>query len=160
MSKKLTLLLIISTFVFSCRNQAPKSVVTEKQKQEIKKEIELRWEVAREGIEQLDAQKAFSAWSTNANAKYLREGHLYESIASAEKQYSNWMANSPGNARLTFDPMIYDILSEELVIVTAIGKHVFTDSTDNEYTTIIGYSVVWQKEAGNWKIFNMHTSIK
>ncbi len=160
MSKKLTFLTIISILALSCCKQATEPALTDEQKQEIKKEIDLRWEVAREGIERLDAQKAFSAWSKSENAKYLRDGHLYESIESAKEQYSNWFARSPGKASLTFDPLIYDILSAELVIVTAIGKHVFTDSTNKEYTTIIGYSVVWQKELDNWYILNMHTSLK
>ena len=85
---------------------------------------------------------------------------MYESIEAAEKQYSYWFANSPpGKRSLTFDPIIYDVLSEEMVIATAIGKLIFTDSTNKETTTTIGYSILWQKEVDNWKILNMHTSL-
>ena len=160
MNKNLSFLLIIYTTVLSCCNQAPETEISNEQKEAIIKEIELVWEVACNGIEQLDAQKAFSAYSTKENTKYLREGHLYESIEAAEKQYASYFANNPGKVSLTIDPIIYDILTEETVIVTAIGKYVFTDSTNSEYTTTIGYSIVWQKEEDNWKILNMHTSLR
>jgi len=160
MNKKITLSLIFGIIILSSCNQSPKSEMTDVQKETIIKEIELIWKASCEGIEQLDAQKAFSSFSRKKNAKYLRNGYLYESIEAAKKQYADVFASYPGKASLTFDPIIYDILTEKIVITTAIGKHVFTDSADSEYTTIIGYSIVWQKEEDNWKILNMHTSLQ
>ncbi|MGD1890480.1 MAG: hypothetical protein ACFB15_07775 [Cyclobacteriaceae bacterium] len=160
MNKKITPTLIFSIIILCSCNLSPKSEITDVQKEIIIKEIELIWKASIEGIEQLDVQKAFKAFSRKENTRYLRDGYLYESIEVAEKQYADWFANSPGKASLTFNPVAHDVLTEEIVITTAIGKHVFTDSSDSQRTTIVGYSIVWQKEEDTWKMLNMHTSIK
>ena len=160
MSKKVTLILIFgATILFRC-NQSSKSEITDVQKERITHEIELVWKESIEGIEQRDVQKAFKSFSKKESAKYLRDGYLYESIEAAKKQYADWLSSSSGKARLTFNPVAHDVLTEEIVITTALGKYVFQDSSDSSRTTIVGYSIVWQKKEDNWEILNMHTSIK
>ena len=39
---------------------------------------------------------------------------------------------------LTFDPLVYDILSDELVIVTAIGKHAYIHQAGLQHIIGIG----------------------
>ncbi|MEM6846247.1 MAG: nuclear transport factor 2 family protein [Bacteroidota bacterium] len=160
MNKKATLILIFGITILCGCNLSPKAEITDVQKERIIKEIELVWKASIEGIEQRDVQKAFKSFSKKGSAKYLRDGYLYESIEAAKKQYADWFANSPGKATLTFNPTTHDVLTEEIVITTALGKHVFIDSSDSQRITIVGYSIVWQKEEGSWKILNMHSSIK
>ena len=159
MIKKNTFNLLFCVILLCSCNQSTRSELTDMQKEMIIEEIELIWKESVKGIEQLDVQRAFKSFSKK-NAKYLRDGYLFESIDAAKEQYANWFTNSPGKGSLTFDPINYDILTENIVVITALGKHVLTDSSNSEHSTIVGYSMVWQKEEDNWKILNMHTSIR
>jgi hypothetical protein len=105
-------------------------------------------------------KKAFSVFSLEDNARYIRDGHLYPSIEAAQNQYSTWFSNSPAGQRsLSFDPIFYDVLSADIVIATAIGNLVLVDSTNEKTEWNIGYSILWTKEEDGWRILNMHTSI-
>ena len=52
------------------------------------------WETSGEGIEQHNAQQAFSVFSKAEGVKYIRDGYLYPSIDFASNQYASWFKNS------------------------------------------------------------------
>ena len=152
-------LVICSLFCYSC-TQSKKHELTNDEKQQIINEVATQWEIAREGLEQKNAKKLYSVYSSNDRTKYLREIHLYASIEEAEKQYADWFRiSNPRNLKLSFSPIIYDVLSPDFVLITAIGTLVYLDSVDKEIETIIGYTILWQKEEEGWKIINIHTSL-
>lgn len=152
-------LIICSLFCCSC-TQSKKHELTNDEKQQIISEVATQWKISCDGIEQKDAQKAYSVFSSDDGTKYLREIHLFASIEEAEKQYADWFRiSNPRNLKLSFNPIIYDVLSPDFVLITAIGTLVYLDSVDTEIETIIGYTVLWQKEEEGWKIINMHTSL-
>lgn len=152
-------LVICSVFCCSC-TKSKKHELTNDEKQQIISEVETQWKISCEGIEQKDAQKAYSVFSSNDGTKYLRELHLFASIEEAEKQYADWFRiSNPRNLKLSFNQIIYDVISPDFVVITALGSLVYLDSVDTEIETIIGYTVLWQKEEEAWKIINMHTSL-
>ena len=119
-----------------------------KKKEEIVNEIKIQWEYSGAGIEQHNAEQAFSVFSKEEGTKYVRNGYLYPSIDAAKDQYASWF-NSPDavKQKLTCDPNIYDILDRNTVLQTAIG-HIekVKKLTLNEKPWIIAYTLLWRKE--------------
>lgn len=150
---------IVILFLGSCVNKT-KIEFSEEQKQQIISEIDLMWDIAIEGIEQLDAEKAFSVFSKNENAKYIRDGYLYPSIETAKKQYAEWFRDPNAlKQKVTFDPLYNEVLSENLVLTTAMGAATRVDPNNpDQKPWIIGYTMIWKKENVGWRIINMHNS--
>lgn len=155
---------IVTTFIVilllgSCMNRT-NTELSEEQKQKIISEIDLMWQKGGEGIEQLDAEKAFSIFSKNENTKYIRDGYLYPSIETAKKQYAEWFSDLNAlNQKVTFDPLYNEVLSDKLVLTTAIGSIVKVDPDNpNQEPWIVTYTLLWKKEDVGWRVINMHNS--
>ena len=134
--------------------------LTDQEKEEIINEIKIQWEYSGTGIEQHNAEQAFSVFSKEEGTKYVRNGYLYPSIDAAKDQYASWF-NSPDavKQKLTCDPNIYDILDRNTVLQTAIGHVEKVEKSDpDEKPWIIAYTLLWRKENDEWKLFHMHNS--
>ena len=151
-------LLLLACFALSCAKNA-KTKLTEEQKSTIKAEIKAQFDLSGQGIEEMDAEKAFSVFSKMEGVKYIRDGHLYPAIDSAKNQYAQWFS-SPGAVRrkLTADPVIFDILDENTVLLTTIGSFTVVDDTTGQPPVVIAYTMLWRKEDEGWKLFHMHNS--
>ena len=86
--------------------------------------------------------------------------HIYPSIATAQNEYASWWSSPDAvKPKVTCDPVIYDVLDANTVIMTIIGSIVKVEKTDpDEKPWIIAYTMVWQKEKSGWKVFHMHNS--
>jgi hypothetical protein len=156
--KKALFTILVLVIVCSC-TKGPKSELSEEQKSAIKSEIQRLFEYAGEGITELNAEKAFSMFSTKEGAKYVRDGKLYPSIETAKNEYAGWF-KSPNSVKrkIICDPMIFDILDEKTVLLTTIGSLVAIDDTTNQKPWVIAYTMLWRKEDEGWRLFHMHNS--
>ena len=64
-------LAICSLFCYSC-TQSKKHELTNDEKQQIISEVATQWKIACDALEQKDAQKLYSFFSSNDGTKYLR----------------------------------------------------------------------------------------
>jgi hypothetical protein len=150
--------ILVSLFAFSCTKNAKKELTAE-QKSAIIEEITRQFELSGEGITELDAEKTFSAFSKKEGVKYVRDGHLYPNIETAKQQYAEWFKSPDAIKRkMTCDPLIFDILDENTVLMTTIGILVAMDTTLDQKPWTIAYTGLWRKEPEGWKLFNMHNS--
>ena len=155
---KILTLLLLSFCVLSCTKNA-KTELTEEQKSAITAEISQQFEYSSSGITEMDAEKAFSVFSKMEGVKYIRDGHLYPAIDTAKNQYAQWFS-SPGavKRKLVCNPVIYDILDENTVLMTTIGSFTVVDDTTGQPPFVIAYTMLWRKEEEGWKLFHMHNS--
>ena len=146
--------------LYGCQ-QTPQQI-TDQEKQEIISEISQLWEYSVKGIEEHNAEQAFSIYSNSEGTKYIRGGYIFPSIDKARDQYASWFKNNDAvKHKLTFDPVIYDVLDRNTVLMTAIGSFEKVEKTDpDEKPMIIAYTTVWRMESDGWKVLNMHTSFK
>ena len=152
------LLILLSLIALSC-NKNTKSDLTDEQKSKIMAEVKTQIDLSGSGIEEMDAGKAFSVFSKMEGVKYIRDGHLYPDIETAENQYAEWFKNAePVERKLTLDPVLYDILDENTVLVTTIGSFSIVSDTTNQKPWVLAYTMLWRKEDSGWKLFHMHNS--
>ncbi|HSO85067.1 MAG TPA: nuclear transport factor 2 family protein [Draconibacterium sp.] len=153
--KTLTVILAFFFSITACqKSPAP---LTESEKEEIKKEIRQLWDYSGDGITERNADKTFSMFSSNEGVKYIRDGHLYGSIDEARNQYAEWFKNPNSVKRkISSDPVIFDILDKNTVLMTAIGKLEVVDDTTGQKPWVITYTLLWRKEPEGWKVFNVH----
>jgi hypothetical protein len=149
---------LISLVAFWGCQKSP-ATLTDAEKEEIKKEILEKFNNSLQGIKDKDAATAFGAFSEKEGVKYIRDGHLYPDIETAEKQYAGWFAADTITAKriITCDPIIFDILDENTVLLTTIGSFIFENDTTNQ-PWVLAYTMLWRNEEGGWKLFHMHNS--
>jgi len=105
--------------LLSCVDKAPKELSNE-QKQTIIENVNAQWEISGQGIEEKDAFKAFSVF--HKDARYIREGYLYQHIDTAMNQYARGFSRSSGTgSTITSDPLYFDVLNENTVVMTSIA---------------------------------------
>jgi hypothetical protein len=152
-------LFLILGMTMSCQKNTE---LTEEQKKSIISEVEAQWKISGEGIEQLNAVKAFSVFSKKEGTTFLREGYLYPNIKAAQNQYAEWFSNPNAlKQKLSVDTVIYNILNKDLVLVITIASIYKVDTTNlKQEPWIIGYTLLWQKEDEGWKLIHMHNSWK
>jgi len=157
--KTFYLIIVLFLIAFIGCQQSPKEI-TDDERNIIINEISQQWKIIIDGLEQQDIEIAFSGFSKSENTKYIRNGYIYPSIDTARNEYASWWSNPdmPKN-KVTFDPVIYDIIDRNTVLLTALGSIVQVGNTDpNQKPWIIAYTVFWRKELDGWKIFNLHNS--
>ena len=156
--KNSTLIFLLSLLVLWGCNNAP-ATLTDAEKEQIEAEVFEQFNISGQGIEEKDAAKAFSVFSTQEGVKYIRNGHLYPTIETAEKQYAEWFTASQDAPKqtLTSDPILFDILDRNTVILTTIGSLKAENDTASQ-PWVIAYTMVWRKEDSGWKLFHMHNS--
>jgi hypothetical protein len=142
----------------SCKNDS-KQELTYAQKETIIQEIDKVWQTAGKGIEELNAELAFSLFSKSKDAKYIRDGHLYPDIETAKKQYAGWFSDpNASKQKFSCDPIYYDIIDDKTVIMTTLGSIVKVNDDPNKVPWVLAYTIVWRKEGTGWKVFHMHNS--
>lgn len=141
-------------------NSKKSDQITDQEKEEIISEINIQWEYSSTGIEQHNAEQAFSVFSKEEGTKYVRNGYLYPNIKTAKDQYAAWFSSPDAvKQKIACDPVIYDILDRNTVLQTAIGYIEKVEKTDpDEKPWIIAYTLLWRKEKDEWKLFHMHNS--
>ncbi len=145
----------------SCKSGKTPNVndeLTDEQKAAITAEIQKLFDFSSDGITELDAEKAFSVFSKEEGVKYVRNGYLYQSIETAKNQYAEWFASPEAVKRkIIADPIIYDILDKNTVLVTAIGSAVEIDADSTDQSPwVLAYTILYRKEESGWKLFHMH----
>jgi len=75
------------SFVYLSFNRDVNKELTEKQKSAIITDITSTFEIAGEGITELNAEKAFSALNKKEGTNYIRDGHLYPDIETKKTVY-------------------------------------------------------------------------
>jgi len=153
-------LFIAATSCKSGENPNVNVELTEEQKATIIAEVQKLFDFSVDGITELDAEKAFSVFSKEEGVKYVRNGYLYPSIETAKTQYAEWFASPEAVKRkINSDPIIYDILDENTVLVTTIGSAVVIDADSTDQNPwVLAYTMLWRKEESGWKLFHMHNS--
>jgi len=154
------LFIIIATILIACSClKYTKTELTEEQKASIENEIQRIWQTSGEGVTELNAEKAFSAFSNKQGTKYIRDGHIYPDIETPKNEYDRWF-KSPDAVRRSFviDTIIFDFLDEKAVLMTAVASFSVINDTTGSEPWKIAYTGVWRKEDEGWKIFLMHNS--
>ncbi|MCK5104866.1 MAG: nuclear transport factor 2 family protein [Cyclobacteriaceae bacterium] len=105
-------------------------------------------------------EQAFSIFSQTEGVKYVRNGYLYPAIDTTRNQYASWFKSPDAvKQKVTCDPLIYDVLDRNTVLMTTIGSVEKVEKTNpDEKPWVIAYTMVWRKEKGGWKLFHMHYS--
>jgi hypothetical protein len=156
--KTIFLLTMLSLLFLTCNRNVNKEL-SEEEKATIISDITRTFEIAGEGITELDAEKAFSAFSKKEGTKYIRDGHLYPDIETAKKQYAEWFKSPDAVKRVTtYDTLIFDILDENTVLMTSIGSLWVIGDTTGQKPWVIAYTGLWRKEDVSWSLMNMHNS--
>lgn len=124
-------------------------------------EVDTALQVMVDGLVQWDAEKLFSIFRESSNSHYVRQGHIYPDIKTAEKQYGHYFAKSSSSPprKFTFTQKHYDVLSGNAVLFTGLGA--FDESGTGKADTkplVIAYTILWIKENSEWKTVNMHIS--
>lgn len=138
-----------------------KQSLTDKQKAVIINEVKQVFEYSLAGIENKDAERAFSLFSKKEGTKYIRDGYLYPSIDTAKNEYAKWFSNPGPKSKITCDPLIFDVLDANTVLVTTLGYIESVEKTNpDQKPWIIAYTMLYRKEVDGWKLFHMHNSWK
>jgi ketosteroid isomerase-like protein len=77
-----------------------------------------------------------------------------------KKQYAKWFSSTDSyDQKITCDPMIYDVLDENTVLMTTIGYIERAEKTDpDQKPWKIAYTMLRRKEPERWKLFHVHNS--
>ena len=156
--KNLLLTLATVLIVFSCSKNT-KTGLTEEQMTSIKGEIQELFQNSCDGVTELNAEKAFSNFSSQKGTKYIRDGHIYPDIETPKKEYDRAF-KSPDAVRRSFiiDTIIFDFLDEKIVLMTSVVSFSVINDTTGSEPWDITYTGVWRKEDVGWKMFLMHNS--
>lgn len=158
MKKIIFLTAIITLFLCSCVKN-PTTELTAEQKEAIISEVKQVFENTLGGIENRDAERAFSAFSKKEGVKLLQEGYIIPNIENEKNSYAENFSQPGPNTKITCDPLFFDILDANTVLVTTIGSIESVEKTDpDEKPMVIAYTMLFRKEPEGWKLYNMHMS--
>lgn len=123
-------------------------------------EVDSALQVMADGIVQKDAEKIFSIFKENTTSHYIRQGHIYPDIKTAEEQYARSFAgsNTEENRKFSFTQKHYDVLSGGAVLFTGTGVIESRTKKKDARPWVIVYTILWIKENMAWKAANMHIS--
>jgi hypothetical protein len=146
-------------FLFSSCAQETKTELTDKQKEVIIDEVKQVFEYILGGIENRDAERAFSAFTKNT--KLLQEGYIITDLEKEKNGYKENFSKPGPKTKVTCDPLYFDILDANTVLVTTIGSIASIENTNPaEQPWVIAYTMLFKKESEGWKVHNMHMSWK
>ena len=135
------------------------TTLTENQKEAIISEVKQVFEYTLGGIENRDAERAFSAFTKNT--KLLQEGYIITDLEKEKNGYKENFSKPGPKTKVTCDPLYFDILDANTVMVTTIGSIASVESTNpEEKPWVIAYTMLFKREAEGWKVLNMHMSWK
>jgi hypothetical protein len=148
-------------FLFSSCSQETKTELTDKQKEAIISEVKQVFEYTLGGIENRDAERAFSSFSKKESARLVQEGYIVPDIDAEKSEYAKGFSKPGPKTKITCDPLYFDVLTENTVFVTTIGSIASVENTNpDEKPWVIAYTMLFKKEAEGWKVHNMHMSWK
>lgn len=112
------------------------------------------------GIVERDTALIFGIFSDNVQARYVRDGAIYDSIATAEKKYERGFAEQDHSVRriFGFQSKEYDIISPTTVLFTGVAESSFDDPDVERESRVIAYTILWLRTPEGWKAINMHVS--
>ena len=146
-------------FIFSSCIKESKTGLTDKQKEDLISEVKQVYEYTLGGIENRDAERAFSAFTKNT--KLLQEGYIITDLEKEKNAYKENFSKPGPKTKITCDPLYFDILDANTVLVTTIGSIASVESTNpEEKPWVIAYTMLFKREAEGWKVLNMHMSWK
>jgi hypothetical protein len=101
-----------------------------------------------DGIVQRDAKKIFSIFKEKNNIHYIREGHIYLDVKTAEKQYAKSFSRSDDTIprKFKFTQKHYDILNSKTVLFTGTGVIENDVKSADTKPWVIAYTILWLKE--------------
>jgi len=144
--------------IVSCQQSTE---LTEKQKEAIISEVKQVFEYTLGGIENRDAERAFSSFSKKDGARIVQEGYIVPDIDAEKNEYAKGFSKPGPKTKITCDPLFFDILDLNTVLVTTIGSIENVEKTNpDEKPWVISYTMLFKKEAEEWKVLNMHMSWK
>jgi hypothetical protein len=159
--KKLILLTTIITLLFCSCAKTTTSELTAEQKEAIISEVKQVFEYTLGGIENRDAERAFSSFSKKEGTKIVQEGSVVPDIDAEKNNYAENFRQPSPNTKITCEPLYFDILDANTVLVTTIGSIESVEKTNpDELPWVIAYTMLFRKETEGWKVFNMHMSWK
>lgn len=161
-----SLLLISFAMVVSCNNSYKKvEVINYRPADTLINEIEIINEIEKSlnlldsGITYQDADLIFSIFGDNPDAKYVRDGHIYEDWNDARKEYAKWF-NYKGAKDIKKDFIFrskqFDIINPNTVLFTGLGSIYTLPDTKNSWD--IAYTILWINTVEGWQAANMHIS--
>jgi hypothetical protein len=111
------------------------------------REIDSALQVMADGIEQKDAGKIFSIFKDNSTSHYIRQGHIYPDIKTAEEQYARSFTglNTEEPRKFSFTQKHYDILNGGAVLFTGTGVIKVIRKKQVPRPWIIVYTILWAK---------------
>jgi hypothetical protein len=153
-----TISAIVLLALVSCQQSAE---LTDKQKEVIISEVKQVFEYTLGGIENRDAERAFSSFSKKEGARLVQEGYIVPDIDAEKNEYAKGFSKPGPKTKITCDPLYFDILDANTVLVTTIGSIENVEkTTPDEKPWIIAYTMLFKKESEVWKVLNMHMSWK
>ena len=147
---------IVLFIIVSCQQT---TTLTEKQKEAIISEVKKVSDYTLGGIENRDAERAFSAFTKNT--KLLQEGYIITDLEKEKNSYKENFSKPGPKTKITCDPLYFDIIDANTVLVTTIGSIASLENTNpDEKPWVVAYTMLYKKEAEGWKVLNMHMSWK
>jgi hypothetical protein len=147
---------IVLLIIVSCQHT---TTLTEKQKEAIISEVKKVCDYTLGGIENRDAERAFSAFMKNT--KLLQEGCIITDLEKEKNGYKENFSKPGPKTKITCDPLYFDIIDANNVLVTTIGSIANVEKTNpDEKPWVVAYTMLFKKETKGWKVLNMHMSWK
>ena len=151
------LMMVLLSLVVGCSPQG-EPPLTDAERGAIEDTIMALWDQTLSGIEEVDAAKAYSLFSEKPDAWYIRDGHLYPSIETAKREYSEGFKALSRQER-EVDTLAVTVLSRSAASLFSMGRFYATDTAGVTYPPLeLSWSVVWRLEEEGWRIANMHIS--
>lgn len=116
------------------------------------------WDHTLSGIEEVDAEKAYRLFSDRTDTWYIRDGYLYPSIATAEREYAEGF-KALSSQRREMDTVAVTVLNRSAAVLFSMGRFFATDTAGVTHPPLeLAWSVVWRLQDDGWRIANMHIS--
>ena len=158
MKDLIILLMVAPLLIVGC--QQTNSSLSVAEKNEIETAIKVVFDRMVEGMNEHDADKIASCYLKNKQFRYAGEGTLETDWESGSEGMYNWHAD-PAHREwsITIEETIVDVLSREMVVITARGTAYQPDETGKKIQR--GYSVtdIFQRQEDGWIIINEHESV-
>lgn len=151
-------ILIPMTLILAACGPSREAQLSDAERAAIQDTILTLWDETLAGIEEADAAKAYRLFSDRPDAWYIRDGSLYPSIATAEREYAEGFKGI-SRQRREIDTLAVTVLGPSTAVLFSLGRFFATDTAGVTHPPLeLAWSAVWRREDEGWRIANLHIS--
>jgi len=151
-------ILIAAALILAACGPSRDAPITDAERAAIADTVLTLWDQTLAGIEEANADKAYRLFSDRPDAWYIRDGFLYPSIGTAEREYAEGFKVISGQRR-EIDTLAVTVLGPSAAVLFSLGRFFPTDTAGVTHPPLeLAWSVVWRLEDEGWRIANMHIS--